>query len=202
MYDGVKYKAGILLIPLLAQILVFAQTDPDGSSRANLLKRKTVFMRRATIAILWLLAVISLTSYERAQELAPPIRAGEHRLPFQARDDLIYIRAVVNGSHTTLLVDTGAVFTIFTEKAVPTLNADLTVTINTAKGSVLASRFPVRLALGDSDPPEQHCAFRMNAIVGKFKFLNAEGVIGLDILKLFKSVTFDFKNSVIILEDR
>ena len=159
-------------------------------------------MRRATIAVLGLLAVTSLPSHEHAQEAAPANRAGEHRLPFQARDDLIYIHARVNGNRTTLLVDTGAVFTIFTEKAVPTPNADSTVTINLAKGSVLASRLPVGLALGDSDGPEQHCTFRLNAVVGKFKFLNAEGVVGLDILRLFKSVKFDFKNSEIVLEDR
>jgi len=159
-------------------------------------------MRRAMIAILWILVVITAPSYGRAQELGPAIRAGEHRLPFEARNDLIYIRAVVNGNRRTLLVDTGAVFTIFTEKAVPTLRADSTVTINMAKGSVLASRLPVGLALGDSDTPEKHCAFRLNAVVGNFKFLNAEGVVGLDILRLFKSVTFDFKNSVIILQDR
>ena len=133
---------------------------------------------------------------------SPAIRPGEHRLPFEARDDLIYIRAVVNGNRTTLLVDTGAVFTIFTVKAVPTLRADPTVTIQTAQGSVLASRRPVGLALGDSGTPEKHCAFRLNAVVGNFKFPNAEGVVGLDILRLFKSVTFDFKNSVIILQDR
>ncbi len=154
------------------------------------------------IAVLGLLVVTSLPPYERAQELPPAIRAGEHRLPFQGRDDLIYIPARVNGSRTTLLVDTGAVFTIFTEKAVPTPIADSTVTINMAKGSVLASRLPVGLALGDSGLPGQQCAFHLNAIVGKFKFLNPEGVVGLDILRLFKSVAFDFKNSVIILEDR
>jgi hypothetical protein len=38
--------------------------------------------------------------------------------------------------------------------------------------------------------------------VGDFKFTNAEGVVGLDILSRFKSVTFDFKNSVMVLEDR
>ena len=159
-------------------------------------------MRRAIIAILWILVVITAPSCGRAQEFAPAIRPGEHRLPFEARDDLIYIRALVNGNRTTLLVDTGAVFTIFTEKAVPALGSDSTVTINRAKGSVLASRLPVGLALGDSDIPEKHCAFRLNAVVGNFKFVNAEGVVGLDILRLFKSVTFDFKNSVIILQDR
>jgi predicted aspartyl protease len=159
-------------------------------------------MKRTTIAILGFLAMISLAPWGRAQEGAPSIRAGEHHLPFQAKDDLIYIQAVVNGSRRTLLVDTGAVFTIFTQKAVPTLSDDPTVTINMAKGSVLASRLPVGLALGDAGIPEQHFAFRLNAVVGNFKFLNAEGVIGLDILRRFKSVTFDFKNSVIILEDR
>ncbi len=159
-------------------------------------------MRRATIAILGLLAVTSLPPYEHAQELAPATRTGEHRVPFQAHDDLIYIRARVNGSRTTLLVDTGAYSTIFTDKAVPRPNADATVTINLAKGSVAASRLPVGLILGDSDVPEPHCAFHVDAVVGKFKFLNAEGVVGLDVLRMFKSVTFDFKDSVIILEDR
>jgi hypothetical protein len=58
------------------------------------------------------------------------------------------------------------------------------------------------LALGDAGLSEQHFAFRLNAVVGNFKFLNAEGVVGLDVLRRFKSVTFDFKNSVMILEDR
>jgi hypothetical protein len=40
--------------------------------------------------------------------------------------------------------------------------ADSNVTINMAKGSVLASRVPVGLALGDSDTPQKHCAFRLN----------------------------------------
>ena len=154
-------------------------------------------MRRTMVAILWILVVITAPSYGRAQEFAPAIRPGEHRLPFVARDDLIYIRAVVNGNRTALLVDTGAAFTIFTEKAVPALGADSAVTINMAKGSVLASRLPVGLALGDLDVPEKHCTFRLNAVVGNFKFLNAEGVVGLDVLRLFKSVTFDFRNSVI-----
>jgi hypothetical protein len=38
--------------------------------------------------------------------------------------------------------------------------------------------------------------------VGDFKFTNAEGVVGLDILSRFKSVTFDFKDTVMVLEDR
>jgi hypothetical protein len=158
-------------------------------------------MKRSTIAILGFLAVISLSPCGHA-EAAPAIPADQHRLPFQAKDDLIYIHAVVNGSRRTLLVDTGAVFTIFTQTAVPTLNNDSTITINMAKGSILASRLPVGLALGDAGLPEQHFAFRLNAVVGNFKFLNAEGVVGLDVLRRFKSVTFDFKNSVMILEDR
>jgi hypothetical protein len=49
---------------------------------------------------------------------------------------------------------------------------------------------------------EEHCSFHQNAIVGDFKFGAADGVIGLDVLGSFKSVTFDFKNSLLILEDR
>jgi hypothetical protein len=79
---------------------------------------------------------------------------------------------------------------------------DLTAYLLLTGKGVLASRLPVGLVLGDSDVPEPHCAFRLNAVVGKFKFLHAEGVVGLDILRLYKSVRLDFKNSVIILEDR
>jgi predicted aspartyl protease len=127
--------------------------------------------------------------------------AGEHRLPFQVRDGLIYIRAQVNGSRATLLVDTGAAFTTFTVKLVPTLDTDSRITLNLAKGSVSAFRLPIGFALGDSDLQERRRSFRLNAVVGDFKFLNADGLIGQDVLSQFKSVTFDFKNSTLVLED-
>ena len=157
---------------------------------------------RAIFAVLALLAFPGLPWQASGQEPPPTIRRGEHRLPFQARDGLIYIQARVNGSRRTLLIDTGATLTLFTIKAVPQIDLDSAVMLNLPKGSVSASRRPVGLVLGDSDHPERHCAFRLNAAVGAFKFMNAEGVVGLDILSQFKSVTFDFKDSVVILEDR
>jgi hypothetical protein len=42
----------------------------------------------------------------------------------------------------------------------------------------------------------------LSTVLGDFKFTNAAGVVGLDILSRFKSVTFDFTNSVMVLEDR
>jgi hypothetical protein len=39
-------------------------------------------------------------------------------------------------------------------------------------------------------------------VVGDFRFGDADGVIGLDVLSSFKTVTFDFKDSVLVLEDR
>jgi hypothetical protein len=38
--------------------------------------------------------------------------------------------------------------------------------------------------------------------VGDFKFVNPDGIIGLDVLASFKSVSLDFKNAVLVLEDR
>jgi hypothetical protein len=157
---------------------------------------------RAIFAVVALLAVPGLPWQASGQEPPPTIRAGDHRLPFQARDGMIYIQARVNGSRRTLLVDTGATLTVFTIKAVPAIDLDSAVVLNLAKGSVLASRRPVGLALGDSDHPERHCAFRLDAVVGDFKIMHAEGVVGLDVLSQFKSVTFDFKDSVMVLEDR
>jgi predicted aspartyl protease len=128
------------------------------------------------------------------------MRAGEHRLPIQLRDGLIYIQAQVNGRRATLLVDTGAALTTFTLRAVPTLNTDSRITVNLAKGSVSAFRIPVGFIIGD--PPQRHCSFHQNAIVGNFKFLDADGLIGQDVLTRFQSVTFDFKTSILILKDR
>jgi hypothetical protein len=56
-------------------------------------------MRRAMIAILWILVVITAPSYGRAQEFATAIRLGEHRLSFEARDDLKQSRSQSN-EHT------------------------------------------------------------------------------------------------------
>ena len=165
-----------------------------------------MLMTGARIAVFGLLASANLAPHLWGQAASsggtPVIRANEHRLPFQARDGLIYIQARVNGSRRTLLVDTGATLTLFTIKAVPEIDLDSAVRLNLPKGSVSASRRLVGLVLGDSDHPERHCAFRLDAAVGAFKFMNAEGVVGLDVLSQFKSVTFDFKDSVVILEDR
>ena len=71
-----------------------------------------------------------------------------------------------------------------------------------AKGSVVAFRQPVGFTLGESNVREEHCAFHQDAIVGDFKFGAADGVVVLDVLSSFESVTFDFKESMLILEDR
>jgi hypothetical protein len=157
---------------------------------------------RARIAVFGLLAIARLAPPACPQEPAAVVRAGEHRIPFQAHEGLIYIQARVNGNRTTLLVDTGAALTTFSLKAVPTQETNSRITINMAKGSVTAFRISVGFILGESNLREEHCSFRQNAIVGDFKFMNADGVVGIDVLASFKSVTFDFKNAVLILEDR
>ncbi|MDQ1453814.1 MAG: hypothetical protein QOK38_3680 [Acidobacteriaceae bacterium] len=101
-----------------------------------------------------------------------------------------------------MLIDTGAALTTFTLRVVPTLDTDSRIAINMAKGSVLASRPPVGFVLGDSDLRERHCSFLQNGVVGRFKFLDVDGLVGQDVLSRFKSLTFDFKNSTLILEDR
>ena len=157
---------------------------------------------REIVAVFVLLAIPSLSCHASEQETPSAIRAGEHRLPFKVRDGLIYIHARVNGNRATLLVDTGAILTTFTLKLVPTVNTDSRITINLAKGSASAFRLPVGFVLGDSDLQEQQCSFRQIAVVGDFKFMDADGLVGLDVLNQFKSVTFDFRTSTLILEDR
>jgi hypothetical protein len=136
-----------------------------------------------------------------SQGPSPTVRKGEHRILFRARKGFLYIPARVNGSQATLLLDTGAALTTFSLKIVPTLDTESKITINMAKGSVPAFLVPVRFTLGDSDLKEQRYPFRRNVVVGDFTFGEADGVIGLDVLSSFKTVTFDFQNSILILED-
>src|ERR1700722_2537880 len=156
-------------------------------------------VRRAMVLAFGLLVVTTPPSRGQAQEPVSTIGRSEHRIPFQARDGLIYIEAQVNGTPTKVLVDTGAVQTMFTIKLVPTLDTNSRITVNMAKGSVSALRIPVGLTLGKLDQRQQRCSFHLPAIVGDFKFMDADGVVGLDVLSLFRSATFDFKHSVLIL---
>ena len=158
-------------------------------------------IRQAMILAFGLSIVAVPPSRGGAQEPLSTVVAGEHQLPFQARDGLIYIEAQVNGTRTKVLVDTGAMQTMFSLKVVPTLEANSRITVNMANRSVSALTIPVGLTLGNPDQ-RRRCSFHLNAVVGDFKFLGADGVVGLDVLGFFKSATFDFKNSVLILEDR
>jgi hypothetical protein len=161
-----------------------------------------VAIGRAMIAVFGLLTVVSLPSPASCQEPAAEHRTGEHHVPFIVRDGAVYVRARVNGNRAILLLDTGAVLTTFSLKMVPTQETGSRITINMAKGSVVAFRLAVGFTLGESTVRGEHCAFHQNAIVGDFKFGAADGVVGLDVLGSFKSVTFDFKESMLILEDR
>ncbi len=156
--------------------------------------------KRFTIAIVVFLAVIGRPSPGQEPSLAAT--KGEHRISFHARGNYILVPARVNGQRATLLLDTGAALSTFSIKMVPTMDTEHRITMNLAKGSVSAFVVPAGFTLGDSGINEQHCSFRRDIVVGDFKFGEADGVIGLDILSSFKTVTFDFKNSVLILEDR
>jgi hypothetical protein len=154
---------------------------------------------RAAIAIFGLLAIAGQPAPSQAP--SPTVRKGEYHILFRARNGFLYIPARVNGSQTTLLLDTGAALTTLSLKIVPTADMESRITVNMAKGSVQAFRVPVGFTLGISDLKQQRYSFRRSVVVGDFNFGEADGVIGLDVLSSFKSVTFDFQNSVLILGD-
>lgn len=157
---------------------------------------------RAAITVFVFLAFAAGPWPRNGQESGTTRHAGERRVPFFSRDGAVFVRARVNGNRATLLIDTGAALTTFSSKLVPTRDTDPRITINMAKGSVLAFRLPVGFTLGESKVSEEHCSFRQDAIVGDFQFGVADGVIGLDVLSSFKSVTFDFGNSLLILGEK
>ncbi len=168
-------------------------------------------IKRLGIAILFILATVGRqspgaccagTGITGIQEAAVAPPKGEHRISFRTRGAYILVPARVNGRQATLLLDTGAALSTFSVKILPAINTDNRITMNLAKGSVEAFLVPAGLILGDSDMKEMRCSFRRNIVVGDFKFGEADGVIGLDILSSFKTVTFDFKDSVLVLQDR
>jgi hypothetical protein len=133
---------------------------------------------RALVAFIGLLAFPCLSWPASEEDAAPAIRAGEYRVPFQVHDGLIYVQGRVHGMRATMLIESGAALTTFTLRVVPTLDTDSRITINMAKGSVLASRLPVGFVLGDSELREGHCSSHQNVVVGAFKFLDADGLVG------------------------
>ena len=150
--------------------------------------------------MIFLWAAVGQSSPAQEPSLAAP--KGEHRISFHARGDYLLVPALVNGRQATLLLDTGAALSTFNIKIVPAMNTEKRITMNLAKGSVSAFIVPAGFTLGNAEIRDQHCSFRRNIVVGDFKFGEADGVIGLDILSSFKTVTFDFKDSVLVLEDR
>jgi Aspartyl protease len=155
---------------------------------------------RTTFAILILLAFVSRPL--AGQEVPVGARDGEHRILFRTHNGAVYVPARVNGSKTTLLIDTGATLSTFNMKIVSATRSDARMTMNVATGSVPAFLVSAGFILGDSDIKEERCWFRRTVVTGDFKFGEADGVIGIDVLSSFKAVTFDFQHSVLILEDR
>lgn len=158
-----------------------------------------MFIERVTVAILGMLA---LAVGVRPDEEVLSLRPKEHRMPFFSHSGLIYIPAVVNKHHVTLLLDTGAGTTAFVTKIAPPGHAEAMTNINTARGSMIAFYVPVEFTLGGQSRKDGSCSFSRNVLVGNFTFDGAEGVIGLDVLRSFKIATIDFENSVLVLEDR
>jgi len=175
------------------------QSAQTGAFISGLWGDRELFIERATVAVLGMLA---LAVGVRPDGEALGLRPKEHRIPFFSHSGMIYIPAVVNKNHATLLLDTGAGTTAFVTKIAPPGHADAMTNINTARGSMIAFHVPVEFTLGGQSRKDGSCSFSRNVLVGNFTFEGADGVIGLDVLRSFKIATIDFENSVLVLEDR
>jgi hypothetical protein len=130
----------------------------------------------------------------------PAVLGRKRMIPLVLRDGAVFIHGQVNGTRAVLLIDTGAILTTLKSKLVPVIDPRSKITMNIAKGSVPAFRVPVGIVLGSPSSAAESCSFRLNAVVGDFEFGEADGVVGMDILSSFKSITFDLKNAVLVLE--
>jgi len=190
------HTAGILRE--LTKAIDELQSAPDRSFHFEA-RQQEVFIGRAKITICVLLMIA--VGVWPAEELSS-ITSKQYRISFQYHNGLIYIAAVVNKHHATLILDTGAGTTAFSNKIAPPCPADAMMRLDLARGSMFAFHFPVEFTLGDQNRRDGSYSFSRDVIVGDFRFDAAEGVIGLDVLRSFKLATIDFKDSVLILEDR
>jgi len=148
--------------------------------------------------------------YERGQGVQRDLRraadfyaqaaeeAREHHLSFRVRDGMILIEPNIGGEEVTLVVDTGATRTTLSLRFLPSMlkSTAPTETVAMAQGSVPVYATSV---VWNLDGQDRH----LPALIGDLQFPDgAQGVLGADILETFRSVRFDFLNSVIVLEDR
>jgi hypothetical protein len=151
----------------------------------------------------WLALIFFLAnSHVMRAQPSMPAMPKEHRIVVHIREGSVYIPARVNGAPAVLLLDTGASFTVLSPRIAPQIGSDPRITIKMARGSATAVLVSSGFTLGNSKDKEEQYSFRRNVVVGDFKFGDADGVIGVDVLSSFRAVTFDFKNSLLILEER
>ena len=124
-------------------------------------------------------------------------RAREHRIPFTAKGGLILIETTVNGVETKLIVDTGGTTAFGTRFLPPAGPLDAPAeSLDSLHGSSAVYPIIVVWTLDGGDK-------RMPAVAGDINFPNnADGILGANTLESFRSVRFDFLNSVLILEDQ
>ena len=124
-------------------------------------------------------------------------KSREHRIPFTAKGGLILIDTTVNGAQTKLIVDTGGATALGMRFLPPARPADApTETLDSVHGSSAVYPITVVWSLDGGDK-------KMPAVAGDINFpYSADGILGANVLESFRSVRFDFLNSVLILEDQ
>lgn len=121
---------------------------------------------------------------------ATTVRADHaYKVPFQIIDSQIHVYALVNKKPAHVVIDTGAAVSAFSLSFMPpiplghstivTPSGNREVLVNDVECSLDGSRFIVRAAFIDGWHPD--------------------GLIGFDILKSYRSVTFDFDRHEIVL---
>jgi hypothetical protein len=100
------------------------------------------------------------------------------RLPFVSRRSLILVQVGVEGQTLTMIFDSGAERTMINSKA----------NVERVKPLAVGSRV-LRMPLLYVD---------MNGM--KLEEVRADGVLGQDVLRQFKSVTIDYKESSVLLD--
>jgi TPR repeat protein len=129
--------------------------------------------------------------YKLADELS-----HVHRIPIHVEDGLILVSLTIQDADALLIVDTGSSRTTLIAKYLPP-GQDLKPTqmVETLVGTGQVHTVEVNWKLDDRE-------IQLPALVGDFTFPHgAVGILGTDLLGMFKSVHFDYSNLVLILKD-
>ena len=116
-------------------------------------------------------------------------------VPVLVKIDHVFVQATISGKKALLIVDTGATTSAFKLAFVPKHDKLDETGVRTANSVSVNPQVITDVGI-------ENCgSVKINALYGDFNFGVADGLLGMDILGKYSSITLDLKNQRLILID-